>query len=104
MSENVAAFMLNRLHAWGVDRIYGYPGEKQSLSTPCQVSCASLSPAIEFDLLNPSGLTAYDFCGLSTFSDLVVTNCMLCYGLTDNEKILANCMNQTPHFPKATIA
>src|SRR3954454_16229521 len=27
MSENVAAFMLNRLHAWGVDRIYGYPGD-----------------------------------------------------------------------------
>jgi pyruvate dehydrogenase (quinone) len=27
MSENVAAFMLNRLHDWGVDRIYGYPGD-----------------------------------------------------------------------------
>src|SRR3954466_10649888 len=27
MSENVAAFMLNRLHEWGVDRIYGYPGD-----------------------------------------------------------------------------
>jgi pyruvate dehydrogenase (quinone) len=27
MSQNVAAFMLNRLHEWGVDRIYGYPGD-----------------------------------------------------------------------------
>src|SRR5947208_2441981 len=27
MSENVAAFMLNRLHEWGVDRLYGYPGD-----------------------------------------------------------------------------
>src|SRR5690349_3493854 len=27
MSENVAAFMLNRLHEWGVGRIYGYPGD-----------------------------------------------------------------------------
>jgi pyruvate dehydrogenase (quinone) len=27
MSENVAAFMLNRLHEWGVNRIYGYPGD-----------------------------------------------------------------------------
>src|SRR5436853_5326682 len=27
MSETVAAFMLNRLHAWGVRRIYGYPGD-----------------------------------------------------------------------------
>src|SRR5436190_21393446 len=26
MSETVAAFMLNRLHEWGVRRIYGYPG------------------------------------------------------------------------------
>ena len=27
MSQNVAAFMLSRLHEWGVDRIYGYPGD-----------------------------------------------------------------------------
>src|SRR3954449_9312928 len=27
MSENVASFMLNRLHEWGVKRIYGYPGD-----------------------------------------------------------------------------
>src|SRR5881392_2237277 len=27
MSETVAAFMLERLHQWGVDRIYGYPGD-----------------------------------------------------------------------------
>ncbi|HYZ29054.1 MAG TPA: thiamine pyrophosphate-binding protein, partial [Thermoleophilaceae bacterium] len=27
MSENVASFMLGRLHQWGVDRVYGYPGD-----------------------------------------------------------------------------
>jgi pyruvate dehydrogenase (quinone) len=27
MSENVAAFMLNRLAEWGVKRVYGYPGD-----------------------------------------------------------------------------
>src|SRR3954471_4452764 len=27
MSEKTAAFMLNRLHEWGVERIYGYPGD-----------------------------------------------------------------------------
>ncbi len=27
MSENVAVFMLKRLHEWGVTRIYGYPGD-----------------------------------------------------------------------------
>jgi pyruvate dehydrogenase (quinone) len=27
MSENVAAYMLNRLIEWGVERVYGYPGD-----------------------------------------------------------------------------
>ena len=27
MSDNVSVFMLKRLHAWGVQRIYGYPGD-----------------------------------------------------------------------------
>src|SRR5436190_6418195 len=27
MSQNTAAFMLSRLHQWGVTRIYGYPGD-----------------------------------------------------------------------------
>jgi pyruvate dehydrogenase (quinone) len=27
MSQSVAAFMLERLKKWGVDRIYGYPGD-----------------------------------------------------------------------------
>src|SRR5437764_15154479 len=27
MSETVAAFMLNRLHEWGVRRLYGCPGD-----------------------------------------------------------------------------
>src|SRR5215216_5928883 len=27
MSENVAAFILNRLADWGVRRVYGYPGD-----------------------------------------------------------------------------
>src|SRR3954451_10476251 len=27
MSENVAGFMLGRLHEWGVNRVYGYPGD-----------------------------------------------------------------------------
>src|SRR4051794_23348398 len=27
MSENVAAFILNRLHEWGIDRVCGYPGD-----------------------------------------------------------------------------
>ena len=27
MGQNVAEFILNRLNEWGVDKIYGYPGD-----------------------------------------------------------------------------
>src|SRR5436853_5022246 len=27
MGQNVAEFILSRLHEWGVDKIYGYPGD-----------------------------------------------------------------------------
>jgi len=27
MAKTVGDFMIERLHAWGVKRIYGYPGE-----------------------------------------------------------------------------
>ncbi|HKJ87682.1 MAG TPA: thiamine pyrophosphate-binding protein, partial [Gammaproteobacteria bacterium] len=27
MTDSVGDFLLKRLHAWGVDRIYGYPGD-----------------------------------------------------------------------------
>ena len=27
MAENVSSFILRRLHEWGVERIYGYPGD-----------------------------------------------------------------------------
>src|SRR5215213_3567657 len=27
MAQNVSSFILGRLHDWGVERIYGYPGD-----------------------------------------------------------------------------
>lgn len=72
--------------------LYGFPKQKQSLSTPCQVSCEDLRPAIELELVNGSSLTSYTFCDVSTFSDDTITTCAECYSLTDTEKYLANCL------------
>ncbi|KAF3480899.1 uncharacterized protein GIQ15_06246 [Arthroderma uncinatum] len=70
--------------------IYGFPVVKQSLSTPCQVTCQGLSESIQFKQLRPQGKNLYDFCGISTFSDKDITDCTICYSLTENEKFLAN--------------
>ncbi|KAL1961075.1 hypothetical protein VTO42DRAFT_4963 [Malbranchea cinnamomea] len=70
--------------------IFGYPVEKQSLSTPCQVSCESLKDAIAYGLKRPNGFTAYDFCDLDSFDDNVVTKCAECYSQTADEKYMAN--------------
>ncbi|KAK2861181.1 hypothetical protein FQN49_004464 [Arthroderma sp. PD_2] len=70
--------------------IYGFPVVKQSLSTPCQVTCQSLSDPIQYEQLRPVGERLYDFCGDSAFSDKDITDCTICYSLTENEKFLAN--------------
>ncbi|KAK2738453.1 hypothetical protein FQN57_007044 [Myotisia sp. PD_48] len=70
--------------------IYGIPASKQSVSTPCQVSCDSLRPALISGLSEPDGPSMYDFCGMSSFADSIVTQCAACYALTEDEKYLAN--------------
>ncbi|EZG07923.1 hypothetical protein H106_02702 [Trichophyton rubrum CBS 735.88] len=70
--------------------IYGFPAVLQSLSTPCQVTCQGLSESIQYKLKDPIGRNLYDFCGISTFSDKDITDCTICYSLTENEKFLAN--------------
>ncbi|EFR05399.1 hypothetical protein MGYG_08411 [Nannizzia gypsea CBS 118893] len=70
--------------------IYGYPKVLQSLSTPCQVTCQGLSESLKYKQTEPLGRNIYDFCGISTFSDKDITDCTICYSLTENEKFLAN--------------
>lgn len=73
--------------------IFAYPVEKQSISTPCQVSCESLRDAIQYGITDPDGYTSYDFCTLDSFDDSVITKCGDCYSETQDEKYLANCMS-----------
>ncbi|KAK2766663.1 hypothetical protein FQN54_005975 [Arachnomyces sp. PD_36] len=70
--------------------IYGFPEEIQSLSTPCQVSCEDLRPAIEHELVNATSLTSYAFCDIGTFEDDTITTCAECYSITETERYLAN--------------
>jgi hypothetical protein len=71
--------------------IYGFPTAKISLSSPCQVSCASLSNAIESGLGTNVTTTDLGFCTSANFSATVIQNCVFCYGLTDQQKYMANC-------------
>src|SRR5436305_1177121 len=48
--------------------IYGFPTEKISLSSPCQVSCATLSNAIESGLGTNVTTTDLGFCNSANFS------------------------------------
>ncbi|KAL1966415.1 hypothetical protein VTN77DRAFT_4557 [Rasamsonia byssochlamydoides] len=70
--------------------VYDYPASVTNVSTPCLVSCTPLSPALEFQLINPTPATMGSFCGDSAFADNVVTTCEQCYGLTSQQAFLAN--------------
>ncbi|OJD19895.1 hypothetical protein AJ78_00089 [Emergomyces pasteurianus Ep9510] len=71
--------------------IFDFPEEKPgSLSSPCQVTCEPLRPAIEHKLLSPNPENMLDFCGMGVFDDGVITQCTACYNLTDHERYLAN--------------
>ncbi|KAJ9269647.1 hypothetical protein DTO212C5_4258 [Paecilomyces variotii] len=70
--------------------VFGYPGSVTNVSTPCIVSCQGLSSAIELDLTSPDSTTFDAFCGVTTFGDNTVDQCEFCYGLTDNQILMAN--------------
>ncbi|EEH46985.1 uncharacterized protein PADG_03083 [Paracoccidioides brasiliensis Pb18] len=71
--------------------VFGYPEEKtQALSTPCQVACDSLGPAIKSNLVDPGPSNMHYFCGMKVFDDGIITKCASCFNLTDSEKYLAN--------------
>ncbi|PGH34910.1 hypothetical protein GX50_02261 [[Emmonsia] crescens] len=71
--------------------IFDFPQAKpDSLSSPCQVTCDPLGPAIKHKLLSPTPDNMLDFCGMGVFDDGVITQCAACYNLTENEKYLSN--------------
>lgn len=88
--------------------VYGFPEQVANISSPCVVSCQSLSSALEYDLDDPSGVNFDTWCGTSSFADNVISQCEFCYNLTSNmtdsqvylanflEALRYNCHFRTP--------
>src|ERR1700733_4559008 len=76
--------------------LYGFPTQMVSLSSPCQVTCAPLSIAIESGLSINATIADLSFCSAANFSTTIIQQCVFCYGLMDQQKYLANCM-PAPH-------
>ncbi|GFG00449.1 hypothetical protein IFM61392_01390 [Aspergillus lentulus] len=88
--------------------VYGFPEQVANISSPCVVSCQSLSSALVYDLDDPSGVNFDTWCGASAFADNVISQCEFCYNLTSNmtdsqvylgnflEALRYNCHFRTP--------
>lgn len=76
--------------------MYGFPEQVANISSPCVVSCQSLSSALKYDLDDPSGVNFDTWCGASAFADNVISQCEFCYNLTsnmtDSQVYLGNCV------------
>ncbi|EAW10305.1 uncharacterized protein ACLA_047740 [Aspergillus clavatus NRRL 1] len=64
--------------------VYGYPEQVTNNSSPCVVSCQPLDSALEFDLVDPSGVNFDTWCSASSFADNLISQCEFCYNLTGN--------------------
>jgi hypothetical protein len=75
--------------------VYGFPEKVANISSPCVVSCQSLSPALEYDLTDPNGVNFDTWCAASSFADNIISQCEQCYNfttnMTDSQVYLANC-------------
>lgn len=71
--------------------VYGFPIAKQSISTPCQVSCTPLQTTLEQGLNSSVASDSLDYCSNSAFTAAAVTKCATCYNLTGTEMLMSNC-------------
>ncbi|KAI9931007.1 hypothetical protein ASPWEDRAFT_102057 [Aspergillus wentii DTO 134E9] len=70
--------------------VYGFPQQVANISSPCVVSCDTLSPALNNNLLSPDESTFDTLCGSTAFADNVIDTCQFCYNLTTTQVYLAN--------------
>lgn len=70
---------------------HGHPSQVGNYSSPCIVTCSSLAPALDSQLVNPDPVNLFDWCSSSAFAGVVVDQCTFCYNLTTNQAYLANC-------------
>ena len=68
MSDTVSDFLLERLHAWGVRRIFGYPGDGINGIMGALGRAQQHGPAIEFVQTRHEELTAFMACAHAKFT------------------------------------
>jgi len=71
--------------------MFGFPAQIISPSSPCQVSCQPLSPGVTMGLQSNASSTDLSFCNAGNFTDGLISQCVFCYGLLDQQKYIANC-------------
>lgn len=76
--------------------MYDYPQSiNQTMSKPCQHSCANISKALETNNLQADGSTPYDYCQDPSFESNV-GSCASCYSVVPNQVYISNCKSRNP--------
>lgn len=74
--------------------MFGYPTERVSISSPCQVTCQPLNVSVAHGISNDTSDAdpGLDFCSADQFDDTTINNCAFCYSFIPQQLFIANCM------------
>jgi len=72
--------------------MFAIPEQHISISSPCQVSCATLNASIGYQVTNDTASTepGDGFCTAAPFDDATINKCALCYSFIPQQLFLAN--------------
>jgi hypothetical protein len=73
--------------------MFGYPTERVSISSPCQVTCQPLNVSVGYGISNDTNDAdpGLDFCTAARFDDKTINNCAFCYSFIPQQLFIANC-------------
>ncbi|ETN38488.1 uncharacterized protein HMPREF1541_06523 [Cyphellophora europaea CBS 101466] len=74
--------------------MFGYPTERVSISSPCQVTCQPLNVSVASGISNDTegADPGLGFCTAGRFDDLTINNCAFCYSFIPQQLFIANFM------------
>ncbi|KAF7514230.1 hypothetical protein GJ744_004555 [Endocarpon pusillum] len=71
--------------------VFGFPVQKASISTPCQVTCDPLGAAIRHNLETNATIEDLSYCNIPSFQNTVgINRCAECYGRMNGQAYMAN--------------
>lgn len=73
--------------------MFGFPTERVSISSPCQVTCQPLNVSVGHGISNDTrdADPGLDFCNAGQFDDITINNCAFCYSFIPQQLFIANC-------------